>query len=161
MRQVQRSLAIVLPEIVRVDDAFAQQHLTTEEWQLYQRMIPADRKHGVEIAKTLLARYPQSSSHLIRAAVLHDVGKSVIFKGRSQVVARILLHLYAYKKATLSPILGLQTLQQTYRDHAHIGAEMLANCQGCPRVIALIANHHSPAGDAEAEILAEIDALFW
>lgn len=156
---VKRTLEHLFPQLVQPDDAFAKQHLTLCEWQLYQQMNPSDRQHGLQVAQMLGRRYPDSSSHLLRAAILHDVGKSHILRGRWQVVPRILFHLFP-EDANVFRWLGLHSLQRRYHQHASIGASMLQEVQGCARVIELIAKHHQPAGDDEAEILAEVDAFF-
>ena len=48
-----------------------------EEYALFRALDPRDREHSVLVAKELLKRYPKAPAAVVRAALLHDVGKTV------------------------------------------------------------------------------------
>ena len=77
MNVVPRTVRAFVPALARPDDTFARQVLTPPEFGLYLAMDPRDRHHGVRVARGVLALAPDADAVLVRAAILHDVGKSV------------------------------------------------------------------------------------
>lgn len=147
-----------VPWLAAADDTFAQQQLSTAEYQLYAQMDVRDRYHGCLVAKRLRSAYPAARATLLRAALLHDVGKSCL---RYQPLSRVLLHLYTPSDIPSAPVQrGLRRLWQVHQHHPAYGAAMIRAAGGHPRVAELVAKHHNPQGDSEAAQLASIDALF-
>jgi putative nucleotidyltransferase with HDIG domain len=159
MNVIARTVYAFLPALARPDDDFARQHLpSTSEYVLYTGMDVRDRDHACQVAKTLLAAYPQASSELVRAALLHDVGKS----GSSyRPVHRIIVHLYTPKNLPASPRLhGLEGAQQRHLHHAQYGADLICKHGGDERVAEIVARHHDPQDDGEAALLKRVDELY-
>lgn len=146
------------PWLAAADDTFAQQQLSAAEYQLYMQMDVRDRYHGCLVAKRLRSEYPAASMALLRAALLHDVGKSCL---RYQPLSRVLVHLYTPRDIPSTPAQrGLRRLWQVHRYHPCYGAAMIRAAGGHHRVAELVAKHHNPQGDSEAAQLASIDALY-
>jgi hypothetical protein len=87
-----RTAVALVPRLADPDDAFARRVLTPAEYRLYMDMDVRDRVHACAVTERLLRLAPDASGELLRAALLHDVGKS----GASySAFERILVFLYA------------------------------------------------------------------
>lgn len=104
----------------------------------------ADQRHGLEAARWVAARHPDRDD-LIRAALLHDIGKR---HARLGPVGR--------SRATLRMAIGLQLTpgMSSYGDHGKLGAAELESAGAEPLVAAYARHHHG-------ERPAEIDPLDW
>ncbi|ADI14583.1 HD domain-containing protein [Truepera radiovictrix] len=153
-----RTAQAFVPRLARADDAFAARVLPRAEYALYRRMDVRDRAHACGVARALLTLEPAAPSTLLRAALLHDVGKS---GRRYRPLERILVALYTPRALPHAPRLrGLRGAWQRRRHHPRYGAELILAAGGDPRVAELVARHHHPAGDPEAELLRRADARF-
>ena len=153
-----RTLLAFLPGKVDTDDTFAAERLDPVEYGLYLRMDPRDRHHACVVTQSLLARVPDASPALQKAALLHDVGKSV---APYNATARILVHLYTPEHVRAAPPLeGWRGAWQLHRHHDRYGAEMIRRVGGSERVAQLVERHHDPQGDEEAELLKAVDEGF-
>lgn len=139
--------------------------LSTEELQLFLRMRPRDRRHGVETlrqAERLAAvRGIATTEDLLVAALLHDVGK-----GAPHVqdrVAYVLLRACSPRLVErLARAEGLRWRVALWHlaHHAELGAGLLRAIGSAPRVIELTAVHHQPdlpADDLELAVLLAAD----
>ncbi len=153
LNAARRTLLALLPWLAPPDDAFARQRLSATEYGLYLRMDPRDRHHAGEVAKALLMRHPEVSELLVRAALLHDVGKA----GRPyRVGERVAVHLLSGREVPPEPRLsGLAGALQIKRHHQRYGAEMIREAGGSEALARLVAGHHQAGGDAE--LLRRID----
>jgi putative nucleotidyltransferase with HDIG domain len=153
-----RTIYAFLPGLIKPDDGFARRYLTGAEYVLYAKMDLRDRHHAGQVTKMLLGKYPQASPELLRAALLHDVGKS---SSKYRPIHRILVHLYTPKDIPISPRLhGLKGAQQRNLHHDRYGAELILNSGGDAAVAEIVARHHVPNGHREAAMLKEIDEQF-
>lgn len=150
-----RTLRGVHPALARPDDAWAEARLPDAERALYRAMDPRERDHHVRVARTILARHPDATPQLVRAALLHDVGKS---QRPYRVIERILVHLVRGEVPAPQPIqVGWQGARQVAAHHAAYGASMILEAGGDPRVAELVSRHEQPEGDVEATALHEAD----
>lgn len=153
-----RTVYAFLPGLIKPDDSFARRYLTGAEYILYAKMDLRDRHHACQVTKTLLEKYPQASSELCRAALLHDVGKS---SSRYRPIHRILVHFYTPKDIPVVPRFhGLKGAFQRNLHHDFYGAELILKSGGDEAVAEIVARHHDPAGHREAAILKEIDEQY-
>lgn len=152
---VPRTLRAFLPALARPDDAFARQVLPEPELGLYLGMDPRDRHHGVAVARAVAARCGEPDPRLLRAALLHDVGKS---RAPYRAWERIAVHLYTPREGRSRRLQApLHDAWERHRRHAAEGAAMILAAGGDPEVAALVARHHDAAGDARLTLLAEAD----
>ena len=87
--------------------------LSGREWTLWMRLAPRDRRHSIEVWRRFLSNLPDATEAEQRAALLHDLGKSL---------------------APLGPLgrvwatIGLPGTRKMkiYRDHEARGVELLA-----------------------------------
>jgi len=111
----------------------------------------ADQRHGLVTARKLMASAPDDLE-LIRAGLLHDVGKSGM---RISAVGRSL--------ATLADLAGLPlpARYRRYRDHGPIGGAALAELGVEPLAVAFAWRHPgAPPPDMDArrwQLLLEAD----
>lgn len=139
------------------DDAFAQDQLTGVEFELYLRMDPRDRAHATEVAREVMRRHPEASPTLIRAALLHDLGKAV---RPYRLWERVLVHLWAPADIPSTPRLeGVRGAWQVRVHHAAYGAEMLRRADASEDVARLIEQHHAPDAGPDARKIREVDRL--
>ena len=143
------------PQLLDVDDAFAEEHLLPAEYRLYRQMDRRDRHHACFVTKALLIQEPGVSSVLVRAALLHDVGKVRL---PYRLWQRIAVHLYSPRNLPSEPPMsGLRGAWQVKLHHAQYGAEMIRSVGGGEAVAQLVARHHRPGADAQAILLKRID----
>ena len=153
-----RTTVALIPKLAAADDRFAKRLLSAEEYTLYLRMDVRDRDHACTVTQTLLSDYPDASADLLRAALLHDVGKT---KASYHPLSRIVAALYTPQSVPARPALtGVRGLWQMKRHHGRYGAQMIRAAGGGERVAQIVARHHAPAGDAEAARLKEVDERF-
>jgi putative nucleotidyltransferase with HDIG domain len=151
----QRTFVACLPALARPGDEFAREYLEPPEYSLYLGMDRRDRQHACQVARKLLARRPAASRELVRAALLHDVGKA---DQPYNALHRIIAHLYAPEEIPAAPRLrGLRGAWQAKRHHHLYGAAMIRRAGGGRLVADLVERHHDPAGDPDAALLKSLD----
>lgn len=155
LNATRRTVRGVHPALARPDDGWAEAWLPAAEARLYRRMDPRDRDHAVRVARGLLARHPGAPAEVVRAALLHDVGKS---GRRYNVLERIATHLVRWRPAADGPsLVGARGAWRTAARHAEYGADLIHRAGGSARVAELVARHERPGEDAEAVWLWEAD----
>jgi hypothetical protein len=73
--RIRQGLQVIFAWGYRANDELARQNLTSAEYALYLRMSRAERQHHLRVIADLLAQ-GQHHPALIKAALLHDVGKT-------------------------------------------------------------------------------------
>lgn len=143
----------------RVDEAYAARYLTPGELALFRHMPRAEQLHGIALAQALAAQ-GWRDPELLKAALLHDVGKARVrprlWERVLVVLAEWLLPAHAARWAQGEPR-GWRRGFVIRTRHAAWGAELLADLGTAPRVVAWVRAHHAPAGDDSA--LAALQAL--
>jgi len=152
-----RTLRAFVPALARPDDAFAERWLPSAERALYRRMDRRDRDHACRVARGLLAAAPQASPLLVRAALLHDVGKA---DRPYRAWERIAVHVYRPRRGAVPAdgAAGLAALWRHHHEHPARGAAMILAAGGDPEVAALVRAHHDSDGPSELELLRRVDA---
>ncbi|CAN5900650.1 hypothetical protein BH24DEI2_BH24DEI2_25840 [soil metagenome] len=127
------------------------------ELELYLKMDARDRCHACEVARALLNEHPDASPRLVRAALLHDVGKS---GERFNAVERVVVHLYTPALPAEPRFDGLRGAWQRRRHHAAYGAQLIRQNGGDAEVADIVERHHAPGDYAEALVLKNIEKRF-
>ncbi len=157
-----RTLRAFVPSLARPDDDFAARWLPESELALYRRMDRRDRDHACRVARRVLEAQPRVPATVVRAALLHDVGKA---EAPYRAWERVAVHLYRPRQpigpgehAHTAPAGGLAASWAWHRQHPERGAEMILAAGGDPEVAALVRRHHHPAGSRGAELIEAADA---
>lgn len=128
--------------------------LEPHEQRLFDRQSSVDQQHAYQVASWLLAR-GHHDRILIRAALLHDIGKA---GPRITVIHRIVWVITGRFGLFLRQPLALRS--RAFRhlaDHARIGASVLQNAQSDPRVVALVSGHPLADDVERARLLHRAD----
>lgn len=141
------------------DDAFVDAYLGPAERELFCRQRLADRRHGIDLGERL-RRDGLDDPDLIRAALLHDVGKSL---GPLPVAGRVVYSAcaaYAPSAARwLAEADSARWRRPFYlaRHHARLGAEAVRQAGSNQNVVRLIAGHEKPGDDDLSRTLYTYD----
>ncbi len=158
--------AAVFPQVKTQEYAWPALVLTSDELVLFSRQTLTEQRHALDVAadlqeqkEILLAVYGESSyQNLLKAALLHDCGKSLF---RLRLWQRIWIVISTYFPDHLPDILAKKRniLGKTlliYKRHPVWGKRLAAKAGACPEIQALIENHHSPQKPLEL-VLSEAD----
>ena len=132
------------------------------QWRLLQRLTPFDRAHHLRVHE-LLVRNGQCDPDLLRAALLHDVGKADE-RGRAhighrtlKVLLRVLGSVWLERIATTTgrgPRHGLYLALH----HAELGARLVRETGASERCCELIARHEQRSRRDDELLMALIAA---
>lgn len=140
------------------DEAWARRRLTEDEWALWRRHRPTDRRHTIAVARHVLAGAASGVAGgeggasdgaartgaggatvppwVVAAALMHDIGKVQADLGvPGRVVASVLA---AGRVRTAPGMVG------RYLRYPQLGAELLRGAGSDPLVAAWAAEHHLP-----------------
>lgn len=152
-----RTTLTALPGLARPDDAWAKSQLGASEFELYRQLPGPERVHAVRVALSLLRKRPQAGSELVRAALLHDVGK---LGTPGFVLWRVLTHVLPRVQIASEPRLkGLAGARQARAHHAAYGAALIRAGGGSEVVARLVERHHDAGVAGEAALLRSADDL--
>lgn len=136
----------------------ARRHLSESELAVFERMQPADQKHSIGVLRSLLAAGVSDPS-LLRAGLLHDVGKSRV---RISVVHRTVAVILRALLGRIPSFLvwnspdGEPAPFYVLENHPRLSASMLARI-GCEeRVWRLAELHH-----ADLELIGPVPDEQW
>jgi hypothetical protein len=157
--RVRQFLAALRARVSDDEMAVLQRYLASSQRDLFRAMSPIDQRHCLDVFNVLL-RQGHTDPDLLRAALLHDVGKRGIRLWHR--VAGVLLEAFW---PTLLEKLAVNRPQSwlygfyIYQYHADLSAE-LAERSGCsPSIVELIRGHHTPSENEQAKALWEADRL--
>lgn len=156
LRQLRESLRATLSPAQR---AWVDSILTPAERVLFYRMPKFDQTHAAAVAVEL--RDAGEDGLLVRAALLHDVGKTVPPHGipllyRGGVVLLGALSPWALRRLALpwGPLWPIYL----HVHHPRLGAQALARAGSPDELVRLVRAHQEPAGDERMRRLQVADA---
>lgn len=139
----------IRPAIAPAEIAEVQRLLTPAQLALFTGMEGRDRRHSMNMVWWLRARYPAPgpSDLLLRACLLHDVGK-----GTLNLADRVLFVLLGQvpglqRRIAAADGATFRRRQWTIRHHARLGADRVAATGAEPALVELVARHLDPRGD--------------
>ena len=114
--------------------------LTTLEFDLWSTMPPMDQRHSIVVMQRFVGLHASATKFEIRAALLHDVGKTASNLG---VIQRVMATLVGRISKSFSD----------YHEHEQIGAQMLQKIDSHEITWQLV------AGDSKPELQTALQAL--
>jgi hypothetical protein len=127
------------------DERWAAEQLLDLERELWASMSNADRRHGVAVARRVVAALgPQVTRPALAAALLHDVGKTTAGLGTFGRVVATLAIAAAGRRRAETWNKGFRRRIALYSRHAELGADLLAVAESDPLTIAWAREHHRP-----------------
>ncbi len=156
VRQFGQAARASLRPLQPADEAEARDVLPESAWALYASMPQVDRRHALEVWRTLRAQ-GHTDPALAQAALLHDCAKHEGGITLAHRVAVVLLK--AYRPAFLAgwaaaPAPGPGGWRQAFWAHAHhpeTGAALAATAGCDPRAVELIRRHQEPLAQVEPD----------
>jgi len=161
LHYVKRYFKSIQVKITVADVEFIRTYLSKEEQILFYRMRRFDQRHSLEVAYNCLSlgTLPPEiiKSRLVKAALLHDIGKCYLKCGlTSRVVYTLISYIspkafkhYAYQKKTKKVLAKLAVLAQ----HAEIGAGMLSAITDDMELVEVVRYHNSEPRQPESYLL--------
>ncbi len=129
------------------DDAWARDHLTGAEQDLWGRMARIDRRHSARVARRVEADLgEEATTPVVAAALLHDVGKTVAHLGPyGRVIATVSGGVAGETTARRwVETRGFTRRVGQYVLYPELGVDLLRMAGSDPLVIAWSREHHLP-----------------
>ena len=119
--------------------------LTPDQFALFARMQRVDQRHSLDVWNTLRAA-GHDDPLLLRAALLHDVGKAAARLSIWHRVAFVLTKRFApdWLARLDGDVKGWKAPFAAYARHALRSSDWAAQAGSDPRVVACIRGHHDP-----------------
>ena len=152
--RLRQTFQFVTAWLIPLDNTLAQHYLTSAEYQLFLRMSRPERQHHLRVLNSLL-QDGQAHPSLMKAALLHDVGK---LRYRFNLLERVLVVLAKaflpakFAEWSQSEPHGWRRPFVISARHPAWGAEMCATIQTDALAVDLIRDHQSKLdGEPESE----------
>jgi hypothetical protein len=156
---VRRFFVTLLARVDPVSIGTLDRVLSPAERRLFLTMSESDQRHSLDLCERL-RRDGHDEPDLLRAALLHDVGKA---SGSLPILYRVAFTLAAMAHPRIAGWLGrpgATVWRQPFflaAHHPEIGAVAAARAGSSPRVVGLIANHNKPGVDSLSRLLYSYD----
>jgi putative nucleotidyltransferase with HDIG domain len=149
----------ITSRIQKEDKEFINIYLNKHELKLFNNLGKNEQVHSIRTAKDVkdLIEDKRDEYKLIRAALLHDIGK--IEKSLNVIDKSVLVMLHKFTKGKLKKFIGIKKID-VYYNHAEKGYNILKQYLDDERVLYLVRNHHNEdiVNDEELEILKKCDS---
>jgi hypothetical protein len=134
------------------DEAWAREQLNDGEWELWQRMSRADRRHAAQVARRVVAALGDEATRpVVAAALLHDVGKVESgFGPYRRVVATLSGIAVRHDPDVIAAWIrttGFTRRVGLYLQHDRLGGDLLALAGSDPLTETWAREHHRPEAD--------------
>lgn len=124
------------------DSTLVDEYLSDQEKELFIKLPAHERRHAIDTAKTIIGfDIRENKDTLIKAALLHDIGK---VGSRIGLIKKSILVLMDKFLPKVSHILSNKSkMFYVYYNHPEIGAECLLKINTEKGIILLVRYHHS------------------
>lgn len=156
---VRRFFGVLSARVDPDELAILDRYLCPGERDLFLSMRVADQRHSIDLCRRL-QRDGHADPDLLRAALLHDVGKAFGSLPLPHRVAFALCRMIAPDFARWLAERDRPAWRRPFylaAHHADIGARAAERAGSNPRVVCLIGGHDSPGGDRLSRLLYDYD----
>lgn len=141
------------------DEKFINKYLNNDELKLFCKLSKSEQKHSVKVAydvKKTCEQENMSSKLLVKAALLHDIGKTL--RKLNSIDKSILVMADSITKGNVRKLSKIEKVN-VYYNHGKIGSDILKKYEYDKELLYLIENHHNfeISGNRKLEILRECD----
>ncbi|MBR9648274.1 HDIG domain-containing protein [Clostridium tyrobutyricum] len=149
----------LLSKIDKDDRKFVRYILNESELKLFYKLSISEQKHSIRVAydvNKMCSMKNIDSTVLLKAALLHDIGK--IYKRMSIIDKSILVLLDKITNGNIKNMCNFSKVN-VYYNHAKLGSKLLNQINTNKNVIYLVANHDNSkvCANRELNILKECD----
>lgn len=145
--------------IKKSDKEFIEIYLNSQELDLFSLLNKNEQLHSIRTARDVkkLIKDKEDEYRLVRAALLHDIGKIEV--SLTIIDKSFLVLLHRFTKGKLKKFIGIKKVD-VYYNHPEKGYNILKNYLDDERVLYLVRNHHNKeiVNDEELEILKKCDS---
>lgn len=146
-------------KINKKDSNFLHSNLNRDELEMFYKLPLYDQKHSIKVAydvKEVCKRKNIDSKLLLKAALLHDIGK--IYSKLNLIDKSIIVLADSVTKGSIKKFSNIKKIN-VYYNHGKIGKDILKNYNYDQRLLYLIENHHNynVIGNIELDILKMCD----
>jgi len=141
-----------------VDRALLSKYLSSAEVELFLRQSAALQQHGLRVLRVLEPRWGDDSV-LMKAALLHDVGKT---GGRIRLwhrIANVLLDAVSHRlreRVAAGEAGSWRYPFYVQIMHPALGAEMIRQLGSSSSLVKLVADHHTPVAETARQGLDRV-----
>lgn len=143
-------------KLTNEDKNFIDSYLNIEERNLFYKLSQQEQVHCVRVAKDVKNTYKQSNIILMKAALLHDIGK--IERKLNVMDKSLLVLLDKLSKGKMNRFCNVKAID-IYYNHGKRGCNILSKNHEDGRLLYLVENHHNEEieDDIELSILKMCD----
>lgn len=163
--RVKQFWAAITAHVTEEEADWVNRSLSKEEAKLFWRMNLPDRQHAIRVARTAMQLADETAEAidrelLLRAGLLHDVGKAKGDVSTMDKVLTVLGHKFASRmmmswgrEGRGSRIDNLRHACYVYYHHPQRGADFLRQIGEEERLIELVLAHHTPMRSGDSPML--------
>ncbi|EQB88746.1 putative nucleotidyltransferase with HDIG domain [Clostridium punense] len=147
--RVKQFVNAITAKITEEDLNFINKYLDVNEIELFNKLPVYDRKHCINVAKDIIREIDEEKFNksnkdfnyktLIKAALLHDIGKS--HKSLNPIDKSILVLLNKFTKGKLKNYTNFKKVH-VYYNHGEEGYKLLKHRNYSDKFLAVIKDHH-------------------
>lgn len=163
--RIQQFVKAITAKITEEDLSLINKYLNHNEIELFNKLPIYDRKHSINVAKDIMREVNKESFNknnkdfnyetLIKAALLHDIGKS--YKKLNPIDKSVLVLLNKFTKGKLKNYSNFKKIH-VYYNHGEEGYKLLKHKNYSDKFLGVIRDHHK--GDISCDytkIIKEYD----